>query len=191
MAHHRSARWPSTANPHLLVNQMSANGTGPASTSYFAETGLRGMAATLERLRVDRQLQEALARGPDPLHLASEQDPGPARPRTVDAQREGEARMPGPGGDTLASVAETLAGLSAAARAGSLDDAAALAALSAVRQAMAQLERGELALIEAARESGAHGPASQPRRVPATGRFSRKFYSYADRDFLGIGTTFR
>lgn len=68
---HRSARWPSTANPHLLVNQMSANGTGPASTSYFAKTGLRGMAATLERLRVDRQLQEALARGPDPLHLAA------------------------------------------------------------------------------------------------------------------------
>ncbi len=68
---HRSTRWPSTASPHLLVNQMSANGTGPVSTSYFAKTGLRGMAATLERLRVDRQLQEALARGPDPLHLAA------------------------------------------------------------------------------------------------------------------------
>jgi hypothetical protein len=68
---HRSARWPSTANPHLLVNQHSANGTGPVSTSYFAKTALRGKAATLERLRVDRQLQEALARGPDPLHLAT------------------------------------------------------------------------------------------------------------------------
>jgi hypothetical protein len=68
---HRSARWPSTANPHLLVNQMSANGTGPVSTIYFGKTGLRGMAATLERLRVDRQLQEALACGPDPLHLAA------------------------------------------------------------------------------------------------------------------------
>ena len=68
---HRSARWPSTANPHLLVNQMSANGTGPTSTSYSAKTGLRGMAATMERLRVDRQLQEALACGPDPLHLAA------------------------------------------------------------------------------------------------------------------------
>ncbi len=68
---HRGARWPSTANPHLLVNQQSANGTGPVSTSYFAKTGLRGMAATLERLRVDRQLQEALACGPDPLHLAA------------------------------------------------------------------------------------------------------------------------
>jgi hypothetical protein len=68
---HRAARWPSTANPHLLVNQHSANGTGPVSTSYFAKTALRGKAATLERLRVDRQLQEALAVGPDPLHLAS------------------------------------------------------------------------------------------------------------------------
>jgi hypothetical protein len=68
---HRSARWPSTANPYLLVNQHSANGTGPVSTSYFAKTALRGKAATLERLRVDRQLQEALARGPDPLHLAT------------------------------------------------------------------------------------------------------------------------
>jgi len=50
---------------------MSANGTGPVSTIYFANTALRGQAATLERLRVDRQLQEALARGPDPLHLAA------------------------------------------------------------------------------------------------------------------------
>ena len=68
---YRSARWPCTANPHLLINQMSANGTGPVSTIYFAKTALRGQAATLERLRVDRQLQEALARGPDPLHLAT------------------------------------------------------------------------------------------------------------------------
>jgi hypothetical protein len=50
---------------------MSANGTGPVSTIYFAKTALRGQAATLERLRVDRQLQEALACGPDPLHLAA------------------------------------------------------------------------------------------------------------------------
>jgi integrase len=68
---HRGIRWPSTANPHLLVNQQSANGTGPVSTSYFAKVALRGKAATLERLRVDRQLQEALACGPDPLHLAA------------------------------------------------------------------------------------------------------------------------
>ena len=68
---HRGTRWPSTASPHLLVSQQSANGTGPVSTSYFARTALRGKAATLERLRVGRQLQEALACGPGPLHLAT------------------------------------------------------------------------------------------------------------------------
>src|SRR5260370_266533 len=68
---HRADRWPCTANPHLLINQMSANSTGPVSTIYFAKAALRGQAATLDRLRVDRQLQEALARGPDPLHLAA------------------------------------------------------------------------------------------------------------------------
>jgi hypothetical protein len=30
----------------------------------------RGQDATLERLRVDSQLEEALTHGPDPLHLA-------------------------------------------------------------------------------------------------------------------------
>ncbi|MEU9480945.1 hypothetical protein [Streptomyces sp. NPDC048191] len=29
-----------------------------------------GQGAPLERLRVDRQLEEAMAKGPDPLHLA-------------------------------------------------------------------------------------------------------------------------
>jgi hypothetical protein len=65
----RAAKTWKTRRP--LVNQQSANGTGPVSTSYFAKTALRGKAATLERLRVDRQLQEALAHGPDPLHLAT------------------------------------------------------------------------------------------------------------------------
>ena len=68
---YRRTRWPDTANPHLLINQHSAMGTGPVSTIYFAKTKLRGQAATLERLRVDRQLEEALAHGPDPLHLAA------------------------------------------------------------------------------------------------------------------------
>jgi hypothetical protein len=68
---HRRTRWPGTANPHLLINQQSAMGTGPIVTIYFAKTKLRGQAATLERLRVDRQLEEALDHGPDPLHLAA------------------------------------------------------------------------------------------------------------------------
>jgi len=32
---------------------------------------VRRLTATLERLRVDRQLDEALTHGPDPLHLAA------------------------------------------------------------------------------------------------------------------------
>ena len=68
---YRRTRWPDTANPHLLINQHSAMGTAPVSTIYYAKTKLRGQAATLERLRVDRQLEEALDHGPDPLHLAA------------------------------------------------------------------------------------------------------------------------
>ena len=67
---HRRTRWPCTVNPHLLINQQTAMGTGPVAT-LWGKQELRGQPATLERLRVDRQLQEALAHGPDPLHLAA------------------------------------------------------------------------------------------------------------------------
>jgi hypothetical protein len=63
--------------------------------------------------------------------------------------------MPAAGGDGLASVAGALAGLTAAARAGGLDETAALTALAAARRIAAELEHSELALIEAARDSGA------------------------------------
>ena len=67
---HRRSRWPNTANPHLIINQQTAMETGPVST-FWAKEALRGHAATLEALRVDRQLEEALTHGPDPLHLAA------------------------------------------------------------------------------------------------------------------------
>lgn len=67
---HRRSRWPNTANAHLIVNQQTALETGPVS-SVWVTKALRGQAATLERLRVDRQLEEALTNGPDPLHLAA------------------------------------------------------------------------------------------------------------------------
>lgn len=75
----RQARWPGTANPHLLINSHTALGTGPASRTWVTTT-LRGHAATIEALRVDRQLEEALATGADPLHLAATfgLDPGTA-----------------------------------------------------------------------------------------------------------------
>ncbi|MFE4518278.1 hypothetical protein ACFRMQ_29335 [Kitasatospora sp. NPDC056783] len=66
---HRRRRWPYTANPHLLINKQTALESGPIS-GVSISTALRGQTATLERLRVDRQLEEALVHGPDPLHLA-------------------------------------------------------------------------------------------------------------------------
>jgi hypothetical protein len=67
---HRRTRWPNTANPHLIVNQQTALESGPVS-SVWVNKALRGQTATLERLRVDRQLEEAITHGPDPLHLAA------------------------------------------------------------------------------------------------------------------------
>lgn len=66
---YRRTRWPNTANPHLLVNQQTAHKLTPVS-AFWLRAGVRGQGATLEQLRVDRQLEEALTRGPDPLHLA-------------------------------------------------------------------------------------------------------------------------
>ena len=67
---HRGRRWPGTANPHLIVNQQTAMTTRAVSENWLTET-CRGLTATLERLRVDRQLEEALTHGADPLHLAA------------------------------------------------------------------------------------------------------------------------
>ncbi len=67
---HRKARWPSTANPHLLVSGRTIYDTRPV-TSYYINHLFRGHKATLDRPRVDRWLEEALDRGPDPLHLAA------------------------------------------------------------------------------------------------------------------------
>jgi integrase len=68
---HRRARWPGTANPHLLVNTKTALETGPVSGRWVNKM-LRGLPVTFERLRADRILKEALAHGrPDPLHLTA------------------------------------------------------------------------------------------------------------------------
>ncbi|MGH3305775.1 MAG: hypothetical protein ACRDOK_29760 [Streptosporangiaceae bacterium] len=67
---HRGRRWPGTANPYLLINQQTAMTTRPVSENWITGT-CRGLTATLESLRVDRQLEEALTHGPDPLHLAA------------------------------------------------------------------------------------------------------------------------
>lgn len=66
---HRRTRWPTTLNQHLLINMRTAVTTGPVS-SYWLNTTFRGHDATLDRLRMDRQLEEALTHRADPLHLA-------------------------------------------------------------------------------------------------------------------------
>jgi len=67
--HHRRRRWPLTANPYLIVTDASALTGRPVSDTWlqslFQPTGI-----TLDRLRIDRHLEEALTYGPDPLHLA-------------------------------------------------------------------------------------------------------------------------
>ncbi|WP_256725813.1 hypothetical protein [Streptomyces sp. IMTB 2501] len=55
--------------PHPLINNQTANTTSRAS-NHWISAPMRGQDATLERLRVDRQLEEAMAKGLDPLHLA-------------------------------------------------------------------------------------------------------------------------
>ncbi|MGI5243377.1 hypothetical protein [Dactylosporangium sp. CA-139066] len=67
---YRSRRWPNTANPHLLISKESALRLGPVTHPWINRI-LRGLPATLERLRVDRQLDEAITSGGDPLHLAA------------------------------------------------------------------------------------------------------------------------
>jgi len=65
---YRRQRWPNTANTHLLVSSQSALRLGPISRIGLARHLLR-LPATLERLRVDRHLDEAIASNADPLHL--------------------------------------------------------------------------------------------------------------------------
>ncbi|MFY1632384.1 integrase [Solwaraspora sp. WMMB335] len=66
---YRHRRWPNTANPHLLVSTESALRHGPVSHTWILN--MRGLTATIERLRIDRQLEEAIATGGDPLHIAA------------------------------------------------------------------------------------------------------------------------
>ena len=65
---YRRATWPDTASRHVLVSRISALGTRPVSPDYPGKHQLHGI--SLEDIRRDRILHEALATGADPLHLA-------------------------------------------------------------------------------------------------------------------------
>lgn len=66
----RHARWPHTANRHLLLTRRSAQGVGPVSEYWFNKL-FRGLPVTAQRLREDRLIEEGIARSADPLHLAA------------------------------------------------------------------------------------------------------------------------
>ncbi|MEV5689521.1 hypothetical protein AB0L68_41285 [Streptomyces sp. NPDC052164] len=74
-------RWPDTANPHLLINKHTALGTGPIGKSSVAGPALHRQTATLERLRMDRQLEEALAHAPT-LSTSLKSSASARRPRS-------------------------------------------------------------------------------------------------------------
>lgn len=64
----RRTTWPRTPNRHVLISAKAALGLGPVGRTYLTNHLLPGV--DLDHIRGDRVLQEALAVGPDPLHLA-------------------------------------------------------------------------------------------------------------------------
>lgn len=68
---YRQARWPRTANRHMLVNQQTAHHDSPASRWWVREAA-RLRTTHLAGLRRDRILEEVMVHGVrDPLHIAA------------------------------------------------------------------------------------------------------------------------
>jgi hypothetical protein len=73
--------WPTTANPHLLINQSTGGGTGPVNRDYIQQA-MRRAGITARDLRAGRLHDEAHASGGDPLqltHLFGISDPAAIR----------------------------------------------------------------------------------------------------------------
>ncbi len=66
---HRRATWPHTPSWHILISERAALGAGPVSRSYL-NWNLQRHGVSIERIRRDRVLHEALTARADPLHLA-------------------------------------------------------------------------------------------------------------------------
>ncbi|MGW4720646.1 integrase [Nocardia sp. NPDC004260] len=66
---HRRGAWPRTPNRHVLVNAKTVLGTGPVS-GPFVRFSLGRNGFSIDRIRADRILHEALTAGPDPLYLS-------------------------------------------------------------------------------------------------------------------------
>ncbi|MEU6584369.1 integrase [Nocardia sp. NPDC046763] len=78
---HRHATWPHTPNPHLLISPKTALGTTPIS-QIFVNLRMQQVGCTVQRIRQDRILHEALTAGPGPpapvtglRHLPPRRDP--------------------------------------------------------------------------------------------------------------------
>jgi integrase len=65
---HRRASWPHTPNRHVLISERSALGNQPVGRGYVT-FHLKPHGVSVERIRRDRILHEALTGRPDPLHL--------------------------------------------------------------------------------------------------------------------------
>lgn len=66
---HRRATWPTTTNRHVIVGVKTALGAGPVGKPFIRfSLGRNGF--SVDRIRADRILHEALTAGPDPLHLS-------------------------------------------------------------------------------------------------------------------------
>jgi len=66
---HRRATWPHTPNRHVLISERTALGGEPVTRGYV-NFHLKRRSVSVERIRRDRILHEALTGRADPLHLA-------------------------------------------------------------------------------------------------------------------------
>lgn len=66
---YRRATWSNTPNRHVILSAKTALGTGPVGKPFIRfQLGRNGF--SVDRIRADRILHQALTVGPDPLHLS-------------------------------------------------------------------------------------------------------------------------
>ncbi len=66
---YRRATWPHSSNRHVLISQRTVLGDAPVSRGYV-NFHLKPHSVSVERIRRDQILHEALTGRPDPLHLS-------------------------------------------------------------------------------------------------------------------------
>jgi hypothetical protein len=66
---HRRATWPHAPNRHVLISEKTVLGDVPVTRGYL-DFHLKPHGVSVERIRRDRILHEALTGRPDPLHLS-------------------------------------------------------------------------------------------------------------------------